>query len=821
MGLFSTKKKTIVSVSGAVFRVREDSSIRNTTGLIVSAAIAGNRDIPEAILLNELTGTKSSYNLFNRRCKSSSSIGLPSTSFTYTTINKEQLASYIRSSIGQAYPLASEIQDEDASFKTIAVSDHSKFVLQGSNNYNVGTNVFTYSGTDYYLDSYVYGGGYTYNGHRDQITTTTVTDTYTVYYGTAPGLPTNEWRVLQNTVTDIVVTYDPVATGSSSSSSVDTYSVYDQMGDPWGLMPLTVDVTVCAIPAHASLCYPDVSIVTVVQPVSFYVGTALLPATKTILINSTRINQRDNVINIVVPEVITAYYWVVYYTHLGRRYIWIGDYIDIDFLEETTGVNTTTNPELQFAPVVPLRNDRSNVISAETKRALRTIGLDADALNAQITQPEVEDVYVSLFSNLISSHMDQLAYNYAFFEYMDGFGINTTNGNNTLSVNYGGIYSNTTSWDQIVKTQGIPGTLSAEYTYSLTPYVAPPAPDSDDENSGGDVYDSFIDTKSGNYIIRKRVTATTYDEIEVRRLNTAYVVAASGGVVLGFSVDIEAASGAQIVIPFSYEIANSIPPKYRETLFLRCTQIGLFTKSVQVIKTKWYQQDWFFILIIVIVVVIVVYTGVDLSSLVTEQIAGFTAALEAGGTVLLNYIAQFIVRQVVLDAILGAILKKAGDNVLTQILAVIGYVYASSSLGGGESLSSVKGILASGKTALAGGFQIAQMNLQNGLKKDIKEFSLELSKLEEIQNKLKPLFDEFKAIEIAEQKGQEYLAISNLMRDMGEPMSTEMDIKADEQKADISEQSGMISVFVANALKLIEEETLIGESDTLLEGEAA
>lgn len=820
MGLFSTKKKTIVSVSGAVFRVREDSSIRNTTGLIVSAAIAGNRDIPEAILLNELTGTKSSYNLFNRRCKSSSSIGLPSTSFTYTTINKEQLASYIRSSIGQAYPLASEIQDEDASFKTIAVSDHSKFVLQGSNNYNVGTNVFTYSGTDYYLDSYVYGGGYTYNGHRDQITTTTVTDTYTVYYGTAPGLPINEWRVLQNTVTDIVVTYDPVATGSSSSSSVDTYSVYDQMGDPWGLMPLTVDVTVCAIPAHASLCYPDVSIVTVVQPVSFYVGTALLPATKTILINSTRINQRDNVINIVVPEVITAYYWVVYYTHLGRRYIWIGDYIDIDFLEETTGVNTTTNPELQFAPVVPLRNDRSNVISAETKRALRTIGLDADALNAQITQPEVEDVYVSLFSNLISSHMDQLAYNYAFFEYMDGFGINTTNGNNTLSVNYGGIYSNTTSWDQIVKTQGIPGTLSAEYTYSLTPYVAPPAPDSDDENSGGDVYDSFIDTKSGNYIIRKRVTATTYDEIEVRRLNTAYVVAASGGVVLGFSVDIEAASGAQIVIPFSYEIANSIPPKYRETLFLRCTQIGLFTKSVQVIKTKWYQQDWFFILIIIIVIIVIIFYP-PAGEFLAEAFAEFGAAVAEGGTALLTYIAKFVVRQIVLDAVLGAIIKKSDGNVLTQILAVVGYVYASGQLGGGESFSSTKGILAMGKTTLTAGFQIAQLNLQQDLMKSTKDFNLELSALEEIQNKLKPLFDEFKSQEIAQQKGQEYLALSNLMKGMGEPMTTEMDVKADEQKADISEQPGMISVFVANALKLIEEETLMIESDTLLEGEAA
>ena len=812
MGWFSTKKKTIVSVSGAIFRVRGDDSIKNTTGLIIGSAVLNNQDITEALLLNELTGTKSSYNLFNRKCKASSTIGLPSTSLTYTTINKEQLAAAIRASIGQSYPSGSDIADQDASIKSIEAIDHHKYALQSSNNFNVDTNVFTYTGLDYYLDSYVdLGSDYTINGHRDQTTTTTVTDAYTVFFGTAPGFPVANWLVLRNRVTDVVVTYNPTGTGSSSSSSVDTYSLYDQIGDPWGLMPLTGTVTVCAIPAHVSLCYPAVTPVTVVQSVSFYISAPKPPSTESV----TTYNNTENGVETVVT-IIPLFYWVVYYTRLSRRYIWIGRADSVDFLENTTGVNTSTNPELQFAPIVPLRNDRSTVINAQTKRALKTIGLDADVLNGQITQPEVEDVYVSLFSNLITGHMDQLAYNYAFFESMDRFGINISGGRNTLSVQYGGIYSNETSWDQIIKTTGLRGTLPAEYTYTLTPYVAHET--GIDEN--GAVFETLTETKSGHYTIRKRVTANTYDEIQVIQLATSYTVVASGGVVLAFSVDIEPSSGAQIVIPFSYEIANSIPPKYRETLFMRCTQIGLFTKTVQVIKTKWYQQDWFFILIIIIVIVVIIFYP-PAGEFLAEAFAEFGAAVAEGGTALLTYIAKFVVRQIVLDAVLGAIIKKSDGNVLTQILAVVGYVYASGQLGGGESFSTTKGILAMGKTTLTAGFQIAQLNLQQDLMKSTKDFNLELSALEEIQNKLKPLFDEFKSQEIAQQKGQEYLSISNLMKGMGEPMTTEMDVKADEQKADISEQPGMISVFVANALKLLEEETLMIESDTLLEGEAA
>ncbi len=822
MGWFSTKKKTIVSVSGAIFRVRGDDSIKNTTGLIIGSAVLNNQDITEALLLNELTGTKSSYNLFNRKCKASSTIGLPSTSLTYTTINKEQLAAAIRASIGQSYPSGSDIADQDASIKSIEAIDHHKYALQSSNNFNVDTNVFTYTGLDYYLDSYVdLGSDYTINGHRDQTTTTTVTDAYTVFFGTAPGFPVANWLVLRNRVTDVVVTYNPTGTGSSSSSSVDTYSLYDQIGDPWGLMPLTGTVTVCAIPAHVSLCYPAVTPVTVVQSVSFYISAPKPPSTESV----TTYNNTENGVETVVT-IIPLFYWVVYYTRLSRRYIWIGRADSVDFLENTTGVNTSTNPELQFAPIVPLRNDRSTVINAQTKRALKTIGLDADVLNGQITQPEVEDVYVSLFSNLITGHMDQLAYNYAFFESMDRFGINISGGRNTLSVQYGGIYSNETSWDQIIKTTGLRGTLPAEYTYTLTPYVAHET--GIDEN--GAVFETLTETKSGHYTIRKRVTANTYDEIQVIQLATSYTVVASGGVVLAFSVDIEPSSGAQIVIPFSYEIANSIPPKYRETLFMRCTQIGLFTKTVQVIKTKWYQQDWFQILVIIITIIVIVYTGYDISSLITNPlttIGSQAAALEtvygiSYAAALAIAVADYIITQYALNLVMKKVLSEVADKgVLTQILTVVAIAYTSGVLGGGEGISTTKEMLATTKTIASAGFQIAQMNLQNGLKKDIKDFNLELSKLEEIQNRLKPLFDEFKKDEIAQQKGQEYLAISNLMKNMGEPMTTEMDVAASEQKADISEQPGMISVFVANALKLIEEETLMIESDTLLEGEAA
>ncbi|MCV6900875.1 hypothetical protein OE165_27975, partial [Escherichia coli] len=81
---------------------------------------------------------------------------------------------------------------------------------------------------------------------------------------------------------------------------------------------------------------------------------------------------------------------------------------------------------------------------------------------AAITEPEVEDVSVSLFSNLYTDHQDQLAYNYAFFDYMEQFGVVKADDfniallsnspiytYNKLRITKEGIYTNETSWAYI------------------------------------------------------------------------------------------------------------------------------------------------------------------------------------------------------------------------------------------------------------------------------------------------------------------------------------------------------------------------------------
>jgi hypothetical protein len=718
----------IVQVGGGVSRIREDSLIRNTTGLVVNAALLNNQDLSEAIRLNEMTGTISSFKRFERVARASSTIGIPTTSFVYSTISKEQLASAIRSSIGQAYPLSSEIEDEDVSSGSITSFAHSKYALQENKAYNLTTNVFTHLGIDYNFTSYVdqFSGsthtGYTINGTKT----------------TAPFTP----------VTFTLAVPRPPATASLAAT--------DEFGSP-----ITVTVSI--------------------------------------------------------------EYWTVYYTHLGREYIWIADLTTTVFSESQVGVNINDNPELEFAPIVPLRNNKTNVTSGtaftEATKALALLGLEPNAVNAQITQPEVEDVYVTLFSNLITSHMDQLAYNYAFFEYMDNFGIvdessfNALNNGlldgssvypfNKLSVSKSEVYNNNTSWGYIRKTEGIVGILGADYTYSL----ADPG-----------VTQWVLGVAVGDYTIRKRTSPVTYDEIFVKNIALSYTVFASEGDVKGFSVPVTPSSGAQVVIPFSYRIALSLPGKYRETLFMRCLHVGIFSKSVQVLE--WYQQAWFTDLITIAAIVYAVFSTDWSKVALALELAAEELVLElafAGidiglSTATLIIIANYAVTQIALKLVLAKVLTSGGNNNLLKFLAIAGYAYISIQMSGGDSLSTVKQVLMGGKAVFEGG----NILIQDNLKKEYTAFSKEMEALKNVRADLDSLTEKYKAIDAAQANSTEALNIRNLFREAGQGFATDVDVNAYDQRANIADQPDMISQFVANALKLIDPETLIIESDSLL-----
>lgn len=812
MGLFSSKKKRVVSVGGGVSRLRTDESIRNSTGLVVASAITTNQDISEAILLNEFTGTKTSFKLFNRKAKKSSTIGLPTTNFTYTTINSEQVAAAVRASNGQSYPTS--LLNQDIELTVLSSAVHVKYALQQNRSYNLTTNIFVENGNQYYFESSTdiivpsnvtgpYNSeitykpdlhtGYVVTGYKAKTTTTTTTTSYSFFTLTDPGPPLVVTNMVRQTITtQVVSTFLP----SGTPTTVITSTTSDSVFNPADNYSTTV-VVGAPVTTKESISFG----LTVPRPVISYIQPV-----------------QDSESGAVTFQEVFLNHWIVYYTYNDRRYIWIGEADQVYFLEETTSINTTTNSKLLFSPIIAIKDNKVNLTDGSTAhkevvRVLKTIQLDPDAIIEAIDNDpqsnDVEDVYISLLSNLVSDHMDQLAYNYAFFEYLDTFGITIPNGENTLSVVKSGTYRNDTSWSGITKTSHN-GTLPQEYTATLTSI-----------NAGfGGIFSKFRETKNGIYTIRKRTSASTYDQIVVNGLATSYVVYASEGDVKAFSVDMDDSDdgASQIVIPFSYEIANTIPAKYRETLYLRCMHIGMFAKKVQIVKTKWYQRGIFAVILIVVVVIIAIVNPEFLIEVFnTIGMTGAAEAVAGGINVFAAYLIKSAIIQFALQTVFTEILQST-DNKFFRLLATVAYVAFAFTQGGGSFnniLSNVKAILHISSIAMSAFSTMVQANVLTDITKGYESLRASLDELEKVNEESEKIINEAAAQRGEQNKTEEYLQFINLFKKMGEEHISEQDLEENEYVASNSEQPDLISSFVAEALQLLTPDLLMIQSDRL------
>ena len=185
-----------------------------------------------------------------------------------------------------------------------------------------------------------------------------------------------------------------------------------------------------------------------------------------------------------------------------------------------------------------LRDNKQNVIASQIAEVLKVLGLDADAINAGITNSDVEDVAILLSSNLISIHMDQLAYNYAFFDYMQEHTMISSISSNLadvggtrLGISKDGIFNAGVYWSFINEVTDKIGVLTKEYTYEIQ------------NNTLGYHYSEGVKVYQGvsnnycDYIIRKRTSPTTYNEIYVSGLSTSYTISASEGDAADISQD--------------------------------------------------------------------------------------------------------------------------------------------------------------------------------------------------------------------------------------------------------------------------------------------
>ena len=718
----------ILSVGGGVSRLRTDDTVGRALPLVMAVAIKENQDLTEAILLNEKTGTVSSFKKFNRYAKNNSLVGLPNTTLVGSSFNLSLIAEIVRTDIAQTYPLANGILNSDVSSGVLTAATHHKFILQTQKDYNLTTNIFKHNSIDYYLTGYTPivnpTGGFTGG--------------FPTYEQTEDG---TQYQIGYNNLVAAPITTGYTITGTKVSDGT---------------------------------------------PISFTI-TAELPPTYTYV-------WRDYFYQEVLND-----YWTVYYTYSGRKYIWLKQKSSLNiFSTISLSANNTNTPELQFAPIIKLRDNKVKVTPAtelhrQTSKVLKTLNLDVDAINDAITDGYVEDVAVLLTSNLISTHMDQLAYNYAFFESMAKYTSississdpNSTEGTR-LAISKDGVFANSVNWVYINKTIDNIGVLTSDYQYEIQNNTLIYSFDSD-----GGILSSGPDNLYCDYIIRKKTSSTTYDEIYVTGLNTSYVVIASENDAARFSVEMTAASGAQLVIPFSYEIANKVPKKYLETLYLRCLHIVVFSKAVSYVK--WYQSTFFQFFMLVVIVVITIYNAPAGASLSTA----------------LLYIAKIVVMQYVLKQLLTKALEDG--NKYIQAVAVIAYVVAQVYFFSGDNtgwLQNTSMIITSANALVTADNILIQLEAEALLEEQI-ALDLDLARFDS-------LFEEMKEDQLNQEAAERYLKISNLFRKFGEFPISLLDAQLEQFNADISEQSDLIKEFYDNSLLLPEVTSSVVESPTLV-----
>lgn len=753
MGLFSSKKK--IYVSGGISRIRPDTLIKNTTGYVIAGAISSGQDIAEALTINAISGTVGSYKaLWNRAEKY---YGLPLTSLSYYSVDRDILATTIQTDTGNTYPISSEITD--VILEPIVEDTYVKYWLQEDFNYTVTINELVYASITYLLDSYteIPATKYLINASRTKYLTTTTTKQYSVSYDVG----TLSWITTEETTVDTSWYYAPVGTPDTDSVITYAYSTYDHITDPWSFGTMVPGTTYypCTNPSLEYLCEPVIVDTEVLEEVTFDLLHVKPATTESIL-------DEQTATYLTIPIL----WWQVSYIHSGIEYLWIGleeDYpfplgteVDIaDSLEDVFG---------SFAPVIPIRDDYENYTSTsnptnygKSKKLLRLIGLNIDDLTDQLTEETIADAYVTLQSKLVTDSQDELTYNYAFLDQLYGIGLPEYSygpglsdiwstkpvSSNYINIVFSGTYAQRISWHSIEKTT-ITGTLTNPYEYEVT-------------STTGE-----FGLSTGTYTIKKRLTPTTYSEIVVTGMCIEYYVYYSSEQAKVYSAEwdvLDPDANTQLVLPVSLFLAKQVLKKDLETFLLRTTYVGVFSRVI--VSIKWYQQSWFMILAFIIAIYFcqsclnsLISTGATVAEYVGISFVGMTIESALVLAMAIGLVTYGVVSPILQKVLIAALRATGNDKTATNLVKLI-YVIASVIYMGGKDLFT---------KFKAAGEAFIQTNTAST--------SIALEEIKDISIKLDTVEKELEIENLNEQKQQfkaQFRQAYNLFASAGEQISPE------------------------------------------------
>lgn len=355
-------------------------------------------------------------------------------------------------------------------------------------------------------------------------------------------------------------------------------------------------------------------------------------------------------------------YFQVSYTLDGALRYWIykpgdGTHPTLDELGDTETMGQTVG---NFFPFIHFRNNKQSMAASPTsaefldsKKMAKKLGIDYMQVHDAIHEnPDIADVaqaYIGMFVEAVSTNELDQRYLFEFFDGLRSAEVGVPSPSMAGFIPLANqmqprtaVQVQDTKVKHTLTTTGISkrlvaGTLPEGKAYA-SGYVGTP-------------------TQERHHFFRRRLTPSTYEEIQVYGLEMRYWID-------GQYSSVGDEEDATLLIPVDYSITRNFPLQLQEKIYAR--SLRLICNSSVTVKIKWYQRGAFGTFLKIVGIAMVLYDG------------GLTLALVEGGlstaaAVLVTVLVTTVV-QIGVDAVFKFLAKTLGSELaLLAALAMVSY----------------------------------------------------------------------------------------------------------------------------------------------------
>lgn len=294
----------------------------------------------------------------------------------------------------------------------------------------------------------------------------------------------------------------------------------------------------------------------------------------------------------------------IIYSSLGKLHYWSYDTATAAYPELDTKLNIESDSP--YYPTIPIRNNKVNVNTYAEDNIVRTgakalgnkIKLNTDSITSDFTESNdmewIEDVFISFALSTETTEQASLGYLFEYFSFLEHIQTyskstwiqlwyairedNESQGYDAEDMPFSSVeindaeyryklewaYANTTIHSGVIAEEG-------KYTKSI----------SRGSYTSSDSYDF-----NWKIIVRKQISSSSYIQIEVHALRTGHTIVGRRTATI-----YKTANMSGCVVPLRSDLLKLFPPLTRSTILLDGLSFVVF--SLQVVKTKWYQQSFF------------------------------------------------------------------------------------------------------------------------------------------------------------------------------------------------------------------------------------